>query len=122
MSRVVHFEILADDPERAVKFYESVFEWKTTRWSGPQSYWLMTTGPEGEMGINGAIMKRDDPKTSVYDIISVPSVDEYLKKVVEAGGKVVMEKMPVPGVGYSAYFTDTEGNTLGLFQNDPTVK
>ncbi len=122
MPRVVHFEILADDPERAVKFYETVFDWKTTRWSGPQSYWLMATGPEGEPGINGAIMNRNDPKASLYNIVDVPSLDQYLKKIEAAGGKVVLEKQAVPGVGYSAYFADTEGNVLGLIQNDPTVK
>ena len=122
MPRVVHFEILADDPGRAVKFYETVFEWKTTRWSGPQGYWLMTTGPESELGINGAIMNRNDPKSTIYAIVDVPSVDEYVQKVEAAGGKIVLPKMAVPGVGYVAYFADSEGNVLGMVQNDPTVK
>ena len=122
MARVVHFEILADDPERAVSFYEKAFDWKTTRWSGPQGYWLMTTGPEGEAGINGAIMGRHDPQGRIYTIIDVPSVDEAVKKIEAAGGKITQPKMTVPGVGYAAYFTDTEGNTLGLIQNDPNAR
>jgi predicted enzyme related to lactoylglutathione lyase len=122
MPRVVHFEIQADDPERAVKFYETVFDWKTTRWSGPQSYWLMATGPESEPGINGAIMNRNDPKSTVYNIVDVPSVDEYVRKVEAAGGTIILPKTAVPGVGYAAYFTDSEGNVMGLIENDPNVK
>src|SRR3989304_2546955 len=106
MPRVVHFEILADDPER----------------SGPQGYWLLTTGPEGEPGINGAIMNRNDPKSTIYTIVDVPSVDEYVQKVEAAGGKIVLPKMTVPGVGYVAYFADSEGNVMGMVQNDPNVK
>ena len=59
MPRVIHFELSADDPERAVKFYGEVFGWKTQKWDGPQSYWLLATG-EGGPGIDGGLMRRSD--------------------------------------------------------------
>src|SRR3990172_1844198 len=58
MSRVVHFEISADNPERAVKFYHNVFGWKITRWDGPMDYWIITTGRDKEPGINGGMIKK----------------------------------------------------------------
>ena len=64
MPRVVHFEIHADDPERAVNFYQDVFGWQIVKWEGPQDYWLITTGPDDEPGINGGLMKRSDPSAS----------------------------------------------------------
>ncbi len=122
MPRIVHFEINADEPERAAGFYESVFDWKIEKWEGPQDYWLITTGKEGEHGIDGALMRREQPGASVQNIISVPSIDEYMKKVEDNGGKVTTPKMTVPGVGYVAYFTDTEGNTSGIIEEDESAK
>lgn len=121
MGRVVHFEINADIPKRAVKFYEIVFGWKISTWGGPVDYWLVSTGDRKNPGIDGAIMKRGDKETTVI-FVDVPSVDEFLKKVVKAGGKGLTEKTPVPGVGYSAYCEDTEGNVFGLFQEDSSAK
>ncbi len=123
MERVVHFEITADDPERAVKFYEQVFGWKTQRWGGgPQTYWLMTTGANDHPGINGGIMRRVEGFPGTINTIGVASVDEFSKKVVAAGGKVVRPKMAIPGVGYQAYCLDSEGNFFGIHQFDPSAK
>jgi hypothetical protein len=61
MARVVHFEIHADNPERAAAFYRKVFDWQITKWDGPADYWLITTGPDSEPGINGAIVQRQGP-------------------------------------------------------------
>ncbi len=122
MPRVVHFEIPADNPDRAVKFYSSVFNWKVEKWAGPQDYWLVTTGAEGQPGINGAIMRRQDPVTAVTNTLDVPSVDDFVKKVVASGGKIVSPKMPIPGVGYFAYCRDTEGNLFGIMQADMSAK
>ena len=122
MPRVVHFEIPADNPDRAVKFYSSVFNWKVEEWAGPQDYWLVTTGAEGQPGINGAIMRRQDPVTAVTNTLDVPSVDDFVKKVVASGGKIVSPKMPIPGVGYFAYCRDTEGNLFGIMQADMSAK
>ena len=124
MPRVIHFELSADDPERAVKFYDEVFGWKTQRWDGPQSYWLLMTGEEGQPGINGGLMNRSDNPlpTSTINTIDVPSVDDYTQKITERGGKVVIPKGTVPGIGYIAYCEDTEGNVFGIMQFDSTVK
>jgi len=122
MLRVVHFEINADDPERAAKFYQEIFGWKIKKWEGPIDYWLVTTGSEGQPGINGGIMKRMNPQASTYNTVDVPSVDEFSKKITEHGGKVVVPKTAVPGVGYVAYCADTEGNVFGIMQEDPTAK
>ena len=125
MPRVIHFELCADDPERAVKFYDEVFGWKTQKWDGPQSYWLLATGEEGQPGIDGGLMNRSDnplPPTSATNTIDVPSVDEYTEKITTHGGKVVMPKGTVPGIGYIAYCEDTEGNVFGIMQFDPSAK
>lgn len=118
MARVVHFEIAADNPERAVDFYSKVFGWKIEKWAGPQEYWLITTGPDNEPGINGAIMKRPDPKASTINTIDVPSLDDFSEKVTRNGGKVLMPKTQIPGVGWFTYCQDTEGNTFGILQPD----
>ena len=121
MSRVVHFEFYAEDPQRAVEFYQSVFGWKIEKWPGPMEYWLITTGEEGEAGIDGAIGRREsDLKTNV--VVDVASVDEVTEKVLSSGGKVVAPKMPVPGVGYAAYYEDTEGVVFGVMQEDTEAK
>lgn len=125
MPRVIHFELSADDPERAVKFYDEVFGWKTQKWDGPQSYWLLETGEEGQMGINGGLMKRSDnplPPSSAINTIDVPSVDDYAQKITESGGKVVMPKFAVAGIGHMAYCEDTEGNIFGIMEIDPSAK
>ncbi len=122
MYRVVHFEIAADDPARAVEFYSRVFGWKIEKWGGPVDYWLTATGKENEPGINGAIARRQDWMANVVDTIEVPSVDDSLIKITGADGKVIAPKMAVPGVGYVAYFQDTEGNVMGLIQSDPSAQ
>ena len=122
MPRVIHFEITTDDPERAVKFYEDVFGWKTQRWGGGnQTYWLMDTGSEGP-GIHGGIMRRQPGFPPTVNSIGVRSVDEFVKKVAASGGNVVKPKMIIPGIGYQAYCTDTEGNLFGVHQSDPSAK
>jgi len=122
MPRVVHFEIHADDLEQAVKFYQDVFGWEIVKWEGPQDYWLITTGPDDEPGINGGLMKRMDPSASTWNTVEVPSVDEFTAKIIESGGKVVMPKTTIPGVGYQAYCQDTEGNVFGLHETDESAQ
>ncbi len=127
MPRVIHFEIYADEPKRAVKFYGTVFGWQVQKWPGPMDYWLLDTGKE-ESGINGAIMRREKHLTGSGDImayvctIGVISIDMYSKRIQEAGGKIVVPKSPIPGVGWFAQCVDTEGNIFGIMQDDPTVK
>jgi predicted enzyme related to lactoylglutathione lyase len=118
MPRVVHFEIAADDPERAVAFYRSVFGWQIEKWDGPMEYWLITTGPKEEPGIDGGLGRRTEPGVGTENTIDVVSVDDSVKKIVAGGGKVVRPKHAVPGVGWLAYCADTEGNTFGVMQRD----
>ncbi len=120
MPRVVHFEISADDPERAKRFYEELFDWNIEKW-GPIEYWLITTGSESEPGINGAIKIRERQE-STTNTISVPSIDELMKKVEENGGKVLNPKMSIPGVGYHTYCQDTEGNVFGIMEDDEAAQ
>ncbi len=127
MPRVVHFEIHADEPERAAEFYKSVFEWEIQKWDGSQEYWMITTGKDDQPGINGGMMKRQGPINGDSVIayvctIDIPSVDDYVKKITAAGGHSVVPKMPIPGMGWLAYCKDTEGNIIGLIQGDPTAK
>jgi uncharacterized protein len=117
MPRVVHFEISADEPERAIQFYQQVFGWQISKWDGPHDYWLIKTGEDDEPGINGALMNRPDPRASTTNSIYVPSVDDFVAKITENGGKVVVPKMEIPGVGYIAYCLDTEGNLFGVFES-----
>lgn len=119
MPRVVHFEVSADDPERAVGFYQGVFGWDLQRW-GDQDYWLITTGKEAP-GIDGGLMRRNPDMPSVVNTIDVPNLDDYIAKVTAAGGAVVAPKMAVAGVGYLAYCADTEGNVFGMMQADPSA-
>ena len=122
MPRVVHFEIDAQKPEQLVKFYEKVFGWKIMRWEGPIDYWLITTGKEDEPGIDGGLSKRTEPEPSTVNTIDVPSIDEYIKKVKDNGGKITRPKHAVPGVGWTAYFEDPEGNGFGLMEEDKSAR
>ncbi|MCK4801771.1 MAG: VOC family protein [Anaerolineales bacterium] len=121
MSRVNHFEIPADDPERAIKFYETVFGWTIEKWDGPIEYWLIITGPEDQPGIDGGLARREDPETGVENTIDVSNLEESLENVTANGGKVIRPKIPVPGVGWMAYIKDTEGNIFGLMESDPNA-
>ncbi len=118
MPRVTHFDISADDPERALNFYRNVFGWEVQKWEGPPEYWLLKTGSPVEAGIDGGLAKRDSPADSVTNFIDVPSVDDYLGRVEAHGGQVVQPKATIPGVGYIAGFTDTEGNVFGMMERD----
>lgn len=121
MGRVSHFEITADDPERAAAFYRKAFGWEINDWGGPFKYLLATTGPKEDVGIDGAIMDRHDSKQAVINTISVDKWEAGAKAVSDAGGTVLQEKTPVPGQGYFAYCKDTEGNVFGIFEADQTA-
>jgi predicted enzyme related to lactoylglutathione lyase len=122
MSRITHFEIPADDPERAIKFYETVFGWEFEKWKGPIEYWLIKTGPEDQPGIDGGLAKRTDPDLGVENTIDVADLDQSLLEVEKNGGKVIRPKMAVPTVGWMAYINDTEGNIFGLMETDPEAE
>lgn len=121
MPRVIHFELPADNPDRAVRFYEQALGWKIEKWDGPEDYWLVATGDPSQEGINGAITRRSAFPVGC-NTVGVDSVDEYVRRVVAAGGEVAMPKMAVPGVGYLAYCKDTEGTLFGMMQSDPNAR
>ncbi len=116
MPRVVHFEIPADDPQRALEFYTGVFNWKVDKW-GTEDYWLVMTDGQGEPGINGAILKRSSAFNRVVNSIGVRSVDEYAERIEAHGGRIVQPKMQIGSAGWVAYFSDPEGNISGLFES-----
>jgi predicted enzyme related to lactoylglutathione lyase len=129
MPRVIHFEIHADNPERGLAFYQKLFGWTFTRAPGPHEYWLVTTGPDSQPGINGGMLKRPGANPTKIEainafigIVDVASVDETMAKAVASGGVAAMPKFPVPGVGWLAYFKDTEGNLVGIMQMDKGAK
>lgn len=115
MGRVIHFEILADDPERAAAFYEAALGWKVEHPEGTEQYWLLTTGTEGGPGINGGLMARHFQQP-VINTLDVLDLGEALEKIKAAGGQVVHGPNEIPGVGNHAYCTDTEGNMFGVIQ------
>jgi predicted enzyme related to lactoylglutathione lyase len=123
MGRVIHFEIHAEDTDRAQRFYTAVFGWNAQIFGGPTDYRLLTTGPDGEIGINGAILKRQGPgpekgaAVNAYTCtIQVDSIEEIERAVPAAGGEQVLDRMDVPEVGQLAYFKDTEGNIFGALE------
>jgi uncharacterized protein len=118
MGSVVHFEINADDPERAIKFYQDVFGWDIQKYDDVQmEYWLVSTGPKGKNGMDGAIMKRSMPAgAGVINTIAVDDIEDTIQKVVSAGGKKNSDIDTIPGIGQFCYCLDSEGNYFGVLQ------
>jgi uncharacterized protein len=121
--RVVHFEIPADDIGRAGEFYRSAFGWDISPVPGID-YSMAGSTPSDDEGaplepgsINGGLMLRDDDRTNPIVTIDVDDIDQALQKIGELGGTTVLPKQAVMDMGYSAYFTDSEGNLMGLWQN-----
>jgi len=123
MPTIVHFNLPADDPERARLFYRELFGWKFEAPPGFPDYYLVETEDlEGMPGIGGGMGKRESPYQQITNYIGVSSVDEYLAKVESLGGKIILPKMPVPGFGNLAVCMDTEGNPFGLWQEETAVE
>ncbi|MGD9981758.1 MAG: VOC family protein [Hyphomonadaceae bacterium] len=126
MARVVHFEVHAANPERAAKFYESVFGWRFNHMPAID-YWTISTG-DGP-GIDGGMLRRrGDPPAQGQPVnahmctIGVDDIDASVKSALEAGATMALPKMAIPNVGHVAYLVDTEGNILGVYQDDPTAQ
>lgn len=131
MGRPVHFEIHADDIERAAKFYGEVFGWKFEDWSeyAGMPYLGAVTGDEKEPGINGAIMKRQGPppeqSQAVNGYACTMGVEDYDASeaiILKNGGKVALPKYALPGMAWQGYYLDTEGNLFGIHQPDENAK
>ncbi len=123
MNKVIHFEIPYDDQERAQKFYQDVFGWQINKFAD-MDYYIATTCksdpntmmPTEPGGINGGLLKKDPTGEHPIIVIDVPSVDEHIKKIESAGGKVVMPALKVGDFGLYARVSDTEGNVIGIWQ------
>jgi predicted enzyme related to lactoylglutathione lyase len=122
MPNIVHFEICADNLEKAASFYSKVFGWKIERAEGFRNYWLIASGSEEDPGITGGLMKRAHELDSTINTIDVPSIDDFARKITEAGGKVLAPKTPIAGLGYVQYCRDLEGNTFGIMEFDESAQ
>jgi uncharacterized protein len=128
---IVHFEIPADNPERAAKFYRELFGWDVKRWEGSAGggegfeYWMVhtvETAADGRLvrqGVNGGLMRRMFPGQAPVNYIAVESVDDFIKRAEGLGAKTLMGKSPVPGMGWFAQLNDTEGNVFAIWELDP---
>ena len=121
--RVVHFEIPYDDGDRARTFYAKAFGWEVMEMPD-MGYTLVMSGPSGDQGptepgfINGGMMQREQPFTAPNIVLDVANLEEALAAVGEAGGTTVSERQPVGDMGFTAYFKDTEGNLVGLWETN----
>ena len=125
MPKVVHFELPFDDAARANQFYADVFGWESSKFEGgPEDYYLQQTGGDDEpYGIGGALIERAAAlnRGGTLVVLGVDDLDAYIGKVTAAGAEIVTPRTPIPGVGYFANFRDTEGNVVGMFQDDNGV-
>ena len=134
MNRPTHFEIHAEDLNRAQKFYSTVFDWTFQKWenkaAGAPEYYMIITGDGKELGINGGMLKRMGPQrpenmaaVNAYVVtMSVANIDETITKIKNAGGTEALPKFAMPGMAWLAYYKDTEGNIFGIYQEDKNAK
>lgn len=121
-TRVIHFEIQADDIERAKKFYQNVLGWKIEPWmtkgeNGDMNYWGLLTGQGA--GIDGGMYERASASEKLYTYdctVQVPDIDKAIEAVKANGGTITREKTEMKGLGFFAGAKDTEGNRFGLMQ------
>jgi uncharacterized protein len=113
---VVHFEIPANDVDRLSKFYKEVFGWKFKKTPMPDfDYWVISTGPEGK-SVGGGMYKKMSAQDGPRNWIQVSEIDSAIEVFKKAGGKEMMGKEQVPGIGYTYLGSDPEGNAIGLFE------
>ena len=127
-NRVTHFEIHAADPQRSIAFYSGLLGWEFKQWGG-QDYWIISTGPDSEPGINGGLLPRrgegplqGQAVNAYVCTASVNSLDGSIEKALSLGGTVAVPKMPIPTVGWLAYVLDPDGNIFGMIQPDAEAK
>jgi hypothetical protein len=122
--RVVHFEVPFDDGDRVRAFYQNVFGWDMMPMP-EMNYTMVATGPTGDQGpsepgyIGGGLTERSELLRGPVITLDVEDIDKALLKVEELGGTTVQPRQDVGGMGFAAYFTDSEGNLMGLWQNAP---
>lgn len=116
-NRVTYFEIPSANPDAARRFYEQTFGWHFEQW-GSQPYWFAHTGDDKERGINGAVMKEIGPQQPVINTITVNDIENAIRNIEDAGGKIIKTKKAIPAVGWLAFFTDPDDNIFGILQED----
>lgn len=130
-NRVSHFEIHAENPERAAEFYTKVFGWEIKKWEGGQmEYWMVMTGDrEAPGGINGGLMRRmgaaptNGQAVNAYVCtMTIDNYDEIEAKILANSGTLAMPKMALIGMAWQGYYKDTEGNIFGIHQPDTNAK
>jgi predicted enzyme related to lactoylglutathione lyase len=124
MPRVAHFEIYTDHPEAVQSFYREIFGWNFQEFEGgPVEYWLITTGPDDQPGINGGMTRpREGQNPGTVNTIAVASLDQTIKAIEQRGGKICVPKMAIPRVGWLAYAEDPAGNVVGIIEPDTNAK
>ncbi len=124
MPRVAHFEIYTDNPEAVQSFYREIFGWNFQKFEGgPVEYWLITTGPDDQPGINGGMTRpREGQNPGTLNTIAVASLDQTIKAIEQRGGKICVPKMAIPRVGWLAYAEDPAVNVFGIIEPDTNAK
>ena len=131
MARVVHFEIQADDVERAKAFYGAVFGWSFQDYGelAGSTYWGIVTGPDDQPGINGGLLHRAAPAggpgqgvNAFVCTVGVGDYDATERAILDAGGQVALPKTALTGMAWQGYYLDPEGNTFGIHQPDPEAR
>jgi predicted enzyme related to lactoylglutathione lyase len=124
----MYFQIPSDDIERSKVFYNQLFGWKIDKSpesntpEGMENWTVTTTDDKGDNALVGGMSKRQMPQQQITNFIDVKSVDEYSSKAEKLGGKVVVPKTVVPGMGYYAVCVDTENNSFGIFESNENAK
>jgi uncharacterized protein len=122
MNHIVHFDLLVEDPEKTMDFFSRVFGWEFSRFGiGNEEIWMIRAGKE-ESGIDGSLTRSLGKQAQTINTIHVPSVDEYLDKVIQHGGQALVPKKAIPGIGWFANCKDPCGLVFGIFEPDPSAK
>jgi uncharacterized protein len=123
--KVVHFEVPFDDGDRARSFYKEAFGWQVMEMPD-MGYTIVMTGPSDDSGpteagfVNGGMLSREQAATQgPVIVLDVKSIETTLERIGSLGGSTVVGKTPVGDMGFAAYFTDPEGNVMGLWETTP---
>jgi predicted enzyme related to lactoylglutathione lyase len=117
MPTIVHFDVPAENIERAANFYRQLFGWSIERLPGPMEYYgIMTTDEEGRPALGGGMGRNNEWDTGMMNYVGVSSIEETVARLIGLGGRVALPRTEVPGHGFLAVFIDTEGNRLGLWE------
>lgn len=119
-NHLARFSIKADDVQRARKFYEDAFGWSFEPW-GPPNFYLIETGRAPVPPVGGLLEARHEKATGIKTTgfectIGVDNIDEAMRKIEAAGGRLVVPKFHIPTVGSGAYYQDTEDNVFAVMQ------